>query len=230
MKKNVDLKIKYYDKSTYSLNLSSIGLDFDYYRLDEYLLIAYIIRQVITIGINHPVSQNIINTLYNSLQYPEINDVTVAAFNENNQKSDELFERVNPNTLLRIIDKGASPIRNIFCRYEYIENNRNISEGKFIQNNEGFGALGYGINYFLPLSIYILINFLIERKKGIWEAMGEKVDEKSMKAWRLVIRANAGVCCRELKKGKINIQNSMKAAYMIFLALDKQDFSYFEKY
>jgi len=230
MKKVILLDIKFYDKNTYSIDCKYQDKDLDYFSLDQFIIISYIIRQLVTIGINHPVSKNVINTLYNDLPYPDINEVIVATFDEKEAKSNELFEKVNPNSLHRITSSINRPIRSISCKTEYELKNDRIYEMWFKQDNEGFGVLGYGINYFLPLSIYIIINYFLERKPLFWDLIGEKWDESTLKAWRIIIRTSARISCRELSAGKINLLNSLNASFTIFRILNTKEIKYPEKY
>jgi hypothetical protein len=230
MKKNVFLDIKFYDKNTYSIDCNYQDKDLDYFSLDQFILISYIIRQIVTIGINHPVSKNVINTLYNEFPYPDINEVVVATFDEKEGNSNELFEKVDPNSLHRITSSINLPIRSISCKLGYEVNNDRIYEIWFKQDNEGFGVLGYGINYFLPLTIYILINYFLERKPLFWDSTGEKWDDNTINAWRIIIRTCARISCRELSAGKINLLNSLNASSSIFQILHSKEIIFPDKY
>jgi hypothetical protein len=216
MERVIGIIIEFYSAKEYFIRCATyydIAKDIN---LEFLILPCYILRQYNNLGKDHIINKEIMKILKEFTNNGNINNFKLACLSEEfpieSDRNKGVLNEWNINEFAMVNQR--TPVKRAIIGDLYIS--RDLKDIQYKQELPGFGVLGKDANYFVPLSIYLFLNYMIQLS--------------TRESYTNKIITVVKYCIKEIENGKAIGDNQLRAAHMIYTALFNGDERILEKY
>jgi hypothetical protein len=216
MEKVIGITVEFYSAKEYFIRCATYYDIAKVLNLEFLLLPCYILRQYNNLGKDHVIDIEIMKKLKEYAVNGKISNINLACLSEEFPVDSERNKGVLNNWELNEFSmvNQKTPAKRAIIGDLFLS--RDKKDIQYVQELPGFGVLGKDANYFIPVSIFLFLNYMTQIGKS----------EIYMRATKTIVK----YCINEIEKGKALGDNQLRAAYMMYKAVYDGDEKYLENY